>query len=94
MKLNQANRPCEPSMDYNYGECLHQSIIMKAGCQPHWRLFSVDGMPTCDNISMLNEFEMQMINMKLGMDNEDILRETKCLLPCRFFEYKVCLSAQ
>ena len=91
MKLNQAHRPCQPSPDYDYAQCLHRSIIMKAGCQPHWRLYSVKGMPTCSNISALNQFQRIMWNISINMDVEEVLLETKCLMPCTYMEYKVSL---
>ena len=88
-KLNQAHRPCKSSLNYNYGQCIHQSIITKAGCQPHWRLFTVDGVPTCDNVSMVNKYQRIIGNISLNMDRDEIFEATKCLVPCTYLEYKV-----
>ena len=91
-KLNQDGRPCNPTPEYNFGKCLHKSISMNAGCQPHWRLFSVDGMPTCDNATMLRDLSLIWANMSLNMDRDDIHQATKCLVPCTFLDYKVCFK--
>ena len=88
-KLNQAHRPCKSSLNYNYGQCIDQSIITKAGCQPHWRLFTVDGVTTCDNVSMVNKYQRIIGNISLNMDRDEIFEATKCLVPCTYFEYKV-----
>ena len=62
-KLNQADRQCNPTPEYNFAKCVHKSIYMNAGCQPHWRLFSVEGMPTCNNATMVKDFSMIWANM-------------------------------
>ena len=90
-KLNQADRQCNPTPGYNFAKCVHQSIYMNAGCQPHWRLFSMEGMPTCDNATMVKDFSMIWANMTLNMDRDDIYQATKCLMPCTFLDYKVRL---
>ena len=88
-KMNSAHRPCEPDPNYNYGECLHRSIMKKAGCQPHWRLFSVQGLPTCSNKSLANRYDRTYMKLAVTMDSDDVSEDTNCLMPCTFLEYKV-----
>ena len=90
-KLNQAHRPCHQSPSYNYGQCLHKAAMIKAGCQPHWRLYSVEGLPICDNVSMVNTYQDVMGSMQLNMDSDELYQETDCLMPCTYLEYKVKL---
>ena len=88
-KRNSAHRPCEPDPNYNYGECLHQSIMKKAGCQPHWRLFSVQGLPTCSTKSLANKYDGAYWKLAVTMDSDDVSQATNCLTPCTYLEYKV-----
>ena len=88
-KLNQAHRPCNPTPEYNFAECLQKSIIMKAGCQPNWRLFSIEGLPVCDNATMVRNYNEIWANVSLNMDRDDIYQTTKCLMPCTFLDFKV-----
>ena len=62
---------------------------MKTGCQPPWRLFSVEGLPICQNITMLDKYTAILMNVTYNMDSEDIYQATNCLMPCTFMEYKV-----
>ena len=88
-KRNSAHRPCEPDPNYNYGECLHQSIMKKAGCQPHWRLFSVQGLPTCSTKSLANKYDGAYWKLAVTMDSDDVSQATNCLTPCTYLEYQV-----
>ena len=49
----------------------------------------MDGMPTCDNATMLRDLSLIWANMSLNMDRDDIHQATKCLVPCTFLDYKV-----
>ena len=51
----------------------------------------MEGMPTCDNATMVKDFSMIWANMTLNMDRDDIYQATKCLMPCTFLDYKVRL---
>ena len=51
-KLNRPDKPCEPSPEYKLASCLEKSVVARAGCQPPWKRFTVDGQPTCDNVSL------------------------------------------
>ena len=51
-KLNRPDKPCEPSPEYKLASCLEKSVVARAGCQPPWKRFTVDGQPTCDNVNL------------------------------------------
>ena len=91
-KLNNVDSPCHPSPDYHFAQCVHKSIVLKTGCQPHWRYFTVDGVPTCDNLSMLQNYQRILFNITYNMDSEDVFQATNCLRPCTFLEYKVSVG--
>ena len=87
-KLNRPDKPCEPSPEYNLASCLEKSVISRAGCQPPWRRFIVEGLSPCDNMSMLNKFGEEYMSF-YNMEKHKLFVETKCEMPCTFMEYKV-----
>ena len=86
--MNNPERPCETSLDFNFAQCVFQTIMMRVGCQPHWRQFSVDGLPLCNNLSLLTQFANEFERVG-ALVKDKIIEDTKCLLPCSFMEYKV-----
>ena len=86
--LNQPHNPCEPSPVYTLAYCIEEYIVRQANCQPHWRTFDFEGVPTCDNWSMLNKYDDVKWNIAV-MGFEEVIETTKCLYPCTFMEYKV-----
>ena len=88
VKLNQPHNPCEPSSDYNFAQCVEKKIMVRAGCQPHWRRFPTQDLPECDNTSMLTQYGEEY--WKLGnLYREDLIDVTGCHLPCTFMKYTV-----
>ena len=63
-----------------------------AECQPPWRLFSVEGIPICQNASMLHKYKRLLKNVTYSMDGDDIYQATNCLMPCIYMEYKVIVQ--
>ena len=92
-KLNRPDKPCEPSPEYNLASCLERSVIARAGCQPPWQRFTVEGQPTCDNMSLLNQFGEEYKKF-YNMERHELFKETNCLMPCIFMEYKVSQTLQ
>ena len=86
--MNNPERPCETSLDFNFAQCVFRTIMMRVGCQPHWRQFSVDGLPLCNNLSLLTQFANEFERVG-ALVKDKIIEDTQCLLPCSFMEYKV-----
>ena len=64
-----------------------------AGCQPPMGRVKVDGLPLCDNMTMLkNHADNTWYTTEYG--REWLINSTKCLMPCSFMEYKVKFIAQ
>ena len=68
---------------------IYQSIMVKAGCQPPWRLVSVQNLPLCDNLNMLMQYNSIFVRLVYYGRNK-LIEATKCLMPCTYMEYKVC----
>ena len=90
-KLNQPGKPCERDPNYNFGQCVERTIMTRAGCQPPWSRTDLHGLlPLCDNWSLLTRYHNERYRLWL-MDNENLINDTKCLMPCIFMEYKVLI---
>ena len=63
---------------------------MTVGCQIPWSTVNVTGMPLCDNSTTFNKYD-KYLDEVLSMQKDDLIRTTKCFLPCTFMEYKVSL---
>ena len=87
-KLNQPQKPCNPSPDYDFTICLEKSIITRAGCQPPWSRFKMECEPLCDNLTLLNKFAKESFEF-YSPDKNELFEKTNCLLPCSFMEYRV-----
>ena len=88
MKINRAQSPCIENLDYNIGHCIERSIVTKAGCQPHWTKFQIEGTPFCNTAKMLEKYGT--MNLEYAwMPRNELISATKCLMPCSFMEYKV-----
>ena len=87
-KLNLPAKPCKESSNYNVGDCIEKSIMIKAGCQPPWRRVTVEDLPQCDNNETMNKYSRERYDA-WEMSRTEIFQETKCLMPCAFMEYKV-----
>ena len=85
-KLNRPDKPCEPSPEYKLASCLEKSVVARAGCQPPWKRFTVDGQPTCDNVSLLNQFGEEYTTF-YNMERHQLYEETNCLMPCIFIRH-------
>ena len=87
-KLNRPDKPCDPDHDYNLGHCVEKSIMRRIGCQLPWRRVNIEGLPICDNSTMLYKYDyFYWKAVDYGKDN--LMKITQCLMPCSFMEYKV-----
>ena len=87
-KLNQAHNPCDPSPQYSLGRCAEEYVMRRVGCQPPWRKFNVEGLPLCDNWTLLEIYGNESNRIHTDITKETLIRKTKCLPPCSFMEYK------
>ena len=66
-KLNTKTKPCEPSSDYNFSDCVEKSILTKAGCQPPWRKVTIEEMPLCDNATLLLKYHIEYSGLSFSL---------------------------
>ena len=89
-KIDLPNKKCRRSNDYNFGECVERSLMIKAGCQIAWSRVKVEGLPICDNSSLLEKYSYTYWKA-VDMERNMLLEYTNCLMPCTFMEYEVSL---
>ena len=63
--------------------------MRKAGCQPPWRRFDVEGLPVCDNWTLLDKYSEENLKISDTMTKGELIKTTMCLMPCTFMEYRV-----
>ena len=86
--LNTPRKPCEPAPDYIFSRCVEHSVITKMGYQSPWALFPMDNVPTYSNMSQMRSYNKEFRN--IAMKTRDEFKDkTKCMLPCKYMEYKV-----
>ena len=90
-KLNQPEKPCKKSPDYNVGDCIEKSLMVEAGCQPPWRRVDVEGLPLCDNNETLYKYSKARLDI-WEMTKDELIYKTNCPMPCIFMEYKVNIA--
>ena len=62
--------------------------MRRAGCQPPWRMFSVEQLPICDNWTSLTKYGEEKNKIYSDTTREKLIRDAKCIPPCTFMEYK------
>ena len=67
---------------------MEEYVVRKVGCQPPWRKFDFTGIPVCDSWQLLDMYGQKSAIMA-ETEGGKVTKETKCLLPCSFMEYKV-----
>ena len=87
-KLNQPSNACEEDPDYNFSRCVKRSILRKAGCQPPWMKSNMKGLPLCENKTSFGHYDYEKFRV-FFMNTQQLIEDTKCLMPCTFMEYKV-----
>ena len=62
--------------------------MLGAGCQSPWSRVVVDGLPSCDNSTLLENYSNEYV-AAMGLGRNGLIDWTGCLMPCTFMEYKV-----
>lgn len=85
-KLNRNDHQCEESDEYNFSFCIEKIIIEIVGCQPYW--MNLKDIKLCTTFEEHSTF-VQLYMYYSQQPREKLSKETKCLRPCIYFEYKV-----
>ena len=70
---------------------MERSVFKRIGCQLPWGRVKVDGLPLCDNRTLLINHTLEYWRaIEYGRDQ--MIERTNCLLPCSYMEYTVSLK--
>ena len=86
--LSRQEHPCESSPHYSFGDCVFEKISKQVGCQSFWTNYS--DIPNCGSKNIF-AYRNLYFNYTL-MEKRKLQKETGCLEPCSYTEYKVCWS--
>ena len=81
--LNRPEQPCEEAEDYNFLECVKTSQARRVGCRPPWDSWSPPTLPLCQTLEELQHHE-ELDNTSLQSDQQMIVNQTGCNIPCQF----------
>ena len=82
-RLNRPEQPCEEAEDYNFLECVKTSQARRVGCRPPWDSWSPPTLPLCQTLEELQHHE-ELDNTSLQSDQQMIVNQTGCNIPCQF----------
>ena len=87
-KLNLPDNPCETSLEYDFRKCIERSVMIRAWCQSPWSGVVVDGLPMCDNSTLLQHYANEYFKTtRLGTN--ELFESSGFLMPCTLMEYQV-----
>ena len=49
----------------------------------------MEELPVCDNWTLLDKYSEENLKIADTMTKEELMKTTKCLMPCTFMEYRV-----
>ena len=74
--------------NYNFATCIEDSVASDVGCNPIWRTNSVSQLPYCTKYKEYRDFMNKMSQLAF-MDMRQLKKESGCLKPCNYIEYRV-----
>ena len=77
---------CRADLDYRLADCLRKRNDAEVGCQTFWT--NLTSLALCENSSRILE-NMKNYAKMINKDKSWLYRDTGCLDPCHYFEYKV-----
>ena len=91
--IRRMNRPnkfdCNTDPNYNFRECVRMKISNSQGCVSPWDHKTTDTLPTCSNVSSLNNFAVFYRSAYQSSSREELEELTGCLLPCSYTRYRL-----
>ena len=109
--LNRQNRPCEvmeteviiliyiyfqEMVNYNYQNCVLNSLIRKIGCKPFWlhSTSASESSSECQKAEDLIKFRQETSKTYHPVDQKSFYKKTGCLIPCKYKEYQIQFASK
>ena len=84
--IDTESHHCRAELDYRLSDCLRRKSDADVGCKTFWT--DLTDVPWCGNSSRIME-NIQNYNRMINKERTRLYRDTGCLDPCHYFEYKV-----
>ena len=75
--------------NYNYQNCVINSLIRKIGCKPFWLNSTSVAFPVCQKAQDLIRFQETTKKTYFPPDKKSFYHKTGCLIPCKYKEYQI-----
>ena len=86
-KLNLEHRPCEEVEDYSFNTCVKENIAKTVGCRVPWDRLSRQDRTVCIEREQFRQTDMMATQFMVN-EVDEVERQTGCLKPCSYKEYK------
>ena len=86
--MSKLEQPCESSESYSFTSCIKNSISRKIGCRMEWDSWSSKDIPLCSTLEQLEGFDKEYFAL-LKLHQQTLVRNTGCLIPCSYNDYKL-----
>ena len=83
-KLNREDHQCEDDEDYNFRDCVKNSVIRSAGCRMQWDYKSDERL--CSSNEEIRKYEEEFLFLS-QVEEREVLERTQCLPPCLYSEF-------
>ena len=81
-------------MNYNYQNCVVNSLIRKIGCRPFWLNSTYVSSSECQQAKDLKKFRKANSKTYFPMDQKSFYKKTGCLIPCKYKEYQIQIASK
>ena len=75
--------------NYNYQNCVVNSLIRKIGCKPFWLNSTSTDYPECKRAEEIRRFQEITGYTYFPPDQKSFYHKTGCLIPCKYKEYQI-----
>ena len=86
--LHRESNPCKKDPDYDFQQCVRNSLVRKIGCKLPWDMWSSADFNVCTEVDELRSFA-RVYNIMYTEDLYLITNRTGCPKPCQYKEYKL-----
>ena len=86
--IDTENHHCLAELDYRLADCLRRKSDADVGCKTFWTNLRDVDVPWCENSSRIME-NMEKYSRMINKERTRLYRDTGCLTPCHYFQYKV-----
>ena len=90
-KLNLDHRPCEEAEDYSFTTCVKEKIAETVGCRVPWDRLSRQDRAICTEREEFRQTDWMATQFMIN-EVDEVQRQTGCLKPCSYKEYKFANS--